>query len=242
MPTIDPEALSASLRRLSGVQDEALEQALDQTVKACVDLFDVTGSGLMIADEQNTLRYVVASDGPGRQLEIIQTETGQGPCVDTFVYNTVVTTPDLATDERWPADKDAVARLPVRAMLGVPVRLGGIVVGSLDVYRDRPGHWDDTEIAALARYSDVLEATMHAALTAHSAGEVAKQLQYALEYRVVIERGVGYLMARDRVDAVAAFDLLRRAARNQRCKIGDVAQQLLDTGSLGPPRAVSRPR
>ncbi len=49
---------------------------------------------------------------------------------------------------------------------------------------------------------------------------------------MVIERGVGYLMARDRVDAVRAFDRLRRAARTNRHKIGDVAQHLLDTGSL----------
>jgi hypothetical protein len=29
-----------------------------------VDLFGVPGSGIMLADEQNVLRYVAASDGP----------------------------------------------------------------------------------------------------------------------------------------------------------------------------------
>jgi AmiR/NasT family two-component response regulator len=48
----------------------------------------------------------------------------------------------------------------------------------------------------------------------------------------VIERGVGYLMARDRVDAVVAFNRLRRAARSTQSKIGDVATQLLETGRL----------
>lgn len=232
MPEIDPETLGASLRRLSGVRDQGLEQALRETVTACVDLFDVTGSGLMVADEQNTLRYVAASDGPGKQLEEIQSETGQGPCVDTFVYDRVVATEDLAVDERWPADRPAVEELGVRAMLGVPVRLGGIVVGSLDVYRDEPGVWDDTEIAALQRYADVIEATMHAALRAHGADELASQLQYALDYRVVIERAVGFLMGRDGVGAVAAFDVLRRAARHDRRRIADVAQQLLETGRM----------
>ena len=36
-----------------------------------------------------------------------------------------------------------------------------------------------------------------AAVAAQNAGELAAQLQYALDYRVIIERGVGYLMARD---------------------------------------------
>ena len=61
---------------------------------------------------------------------------------------------------------------------------------------------------------------------------LAGQLQYALDYRVVIERGVGYLMARDDVDAVTAFNRLRRAARNTQSKIGEVAIQLLETGRL----------
>lgn len=234
MPVIDPDTLSASLRRLSAVGDQDLEKSLEQVVDACVDVFGVTGSGLMVADDRNTLRYVVASDGPGRRLELVQIESGQGPCVDTFVHGEVVTTEDLPADDRWPADKEAVAGLGVRAMLGVPVRLGGVVVGSLDVYRDEPGRWDDTEIAALSRYGEVVGATMHAALRAHSAGELAEQLQYALDHRVVIERGVGFLMAREGVDAVEAFDLLRRAARGSRTKIADAAQRLLESGSLRP--------
>jgi hypothetical protein len=62
-------------------------------------------------------------------------------------------------------------------------------------------------------------------VAAHNAGELAAQLQYALDYRVIIERGVGYLMARDQVDAMTAFDRLRRAARDTQTKIGDVAQR-----------------
>ena len=71
-----------------------------------------------------------------------------------------------------------------------------------------------------------------AALRAHTAGELAAQLQYALDYRVTIERGVGYLMARDGVDVLTAFNRLRRAARGSRRKIGDVAEELLTTGEL----------
>ena len=73
---------------------------------------------------------------------------------------------------------------------------------------------------------------METAVAADRAGELAEQLNYALDYRVPIERGVGYLMARDNVDHAEAFSRLRRAARNSRRKIGDVAEQLLQTGQL----------
>jgi hypothetical protein len=117
-------------------------------------------------------------------------------------------------------------------VLGVPVRLGGVTVGSLDVYRDHPHTWDASERSALVRYSAVLETILRTLLAAHRSDELARQLQYALDYRVVIERAVGYLMAARHTDAVTAFDLLRRAARNRRRKVADLAQELLDGGSL----------
>lgn len=233
MVEIDSEVLSASLRRLSRQAEETdTEKVLQSAVEACVDLFNVTGSGLMLVDEQNTMRYVAASDGPGRLLEKLQADTGQGPCVQAFVDGQLVTTEDLATEPRWPRVSPVMARHGVRAALGAPVHLGGVPVGSLDVYQDTAYDWSPSEERALQRYSDVVAQILSAALSAQRAGELAAQLQYALDYRVVIERGVGYLMATQRVGAVEAFDLIRRTARSSRRKVGDVAKEVLATGSL----------
>jgi transcriptional regulator with GAF, ATPase, and Fis domain len=231
--TIDAEALTASLRRLAGkAGDSGVIDALHELTQACVDLFGVTGSGIMIADQQNVTRYVAASDGRGRFLEQAEAQTGQGVCMSAFVDNTVVHSRDLAHDSRWPELAAALSGRGIRAVLGVPVRLGAIPVGTLDVFRDHPHEWGDGESRALVRYSDVVETTLTAALQAHTAGELAGQLQYALDYRVIIERAVGFLMATHRIDAVAAFNQLRRVARSNRMKIGQVAEQLLETGQL----------
>ncbi len=232
MVNVDPEKLAASLRKIGYADDQDISAALNEIVAACVQLFGVSGAGLMVADQQNSLRYAAASDGPGRVLEEVQSETGQGPCVDTFVNGEIVTTDDLATETRWPASRGTLLEQGVRSVLGVPIRLGGVTVGSLNVYIDRKHHWDESERAALSRYGEVLETTLNAALKARHASELADQLQYALDFRAVIERTVGYLMAEHRVDAVTAFNLLRRAARNQRRKVADVAQHVLDTGTL----------
>jgi len=235
MMTIDPDALTASLRRLASQRDaeDSVLSTLQQVTEACVDLFKVTGSGIMVADEQNIISYVAASDGPGRILETVESDTGQGPCTEAFVTNRLVASQDLAAEtSRWPELAAAVSPHHVRAIIGVPVRLGAIPVGTLDVYLDRPHEWDDSECAALTRYSDVVETALTAALRAHTSGELAGQLQYALDYRVIIERAVGYLMAQHHIDDVTAFNRLRRAARNQRTKIGQVAEHLLAAGEL----------
>ncbi len=235
---VDTEELSVSLRRLAAGEaaGAGVVAALNEVAHACVDVFRVSGSGIMIADEQNITHYVTASDGAGRSLEELESETGQGPCTKAFVDNEVVDSPDVTRDSRWPTLARAMTGRGVHAVIGVPVRMGGVPVGTLDAYLDRPHDWDDSERRAIARYSDVVATTLTASLRAHTAGELAGQLQYALDYRVVIERAVGYLMAQSDIDSVTAFNRLRRVARGRRTKVGAVAEELLTAGRLPPAR------
>jgi GAF domain-containing protein len=233
--SIDEAALAESLRRLSQPREDdgTLISALHVVVAACVDLFGVDGAGVLIADEQDLLVYAAASDGPGRLLEQTEAEAGEGPCTEAFVQGRVVTSRDVTAEaDRWPTLASAMADQPVRAVLGTPVLLGGVPVGTLDVYKSQAHDWDESEKAAIVRYAEIISTTLGAALQAHTAGQLARQLQYALDYRVVIERAVGYLMAKESLDAVGAFNALRTAARSRRTKIGVVSEHVLSTGAL----------
>jgi GAF domain-containing protein len=236
--SIDANALSASLAALrSSLQSNGeLSDALQHVTDAAVRLFRVDGAGMMLVDEGQVLRYVAATDRPGRTLETAQAEFGHGPCVDSVVYGQVVTTRDVRTDQRWPR---LVERLHpnVRAVLGVPLFLAGGPVGSLNAYRSEPYDWDDSERDALQAFAELLERQVDAALRGHQQGQVIDQLQHALDTRVRIERAVGFLMGRDDIDAVAAFDQLRREARSRRVKVTVVADELLDAARRGSPPA-----
>ena len=109
---IDGAALAESLRALatSGQGDDGIVAALEQVLDACVGLFGVDGAGILIADEQNVLRYVAATDGPGRLLEQTEAEAGQGPCTEAFVSGTVITSTDVTAEaDRWPVLASAMA-------------------------------------------------------------------------------------------------------------------------------------
>src|SRR5919112_4033199 len=54
---IDPAALAASMRRLREPPSQVLKKSLDYLVTACVELFGVGGSGLMLADGGGDLRH-----------------------------------------------------------------------------------------------------------------------------------------------------------------------------------------
>ena len=236
---VDPDALAKSIERLEAAIDpsgDGLEAGLRQVVQAADALFRVSGTGLMFVDPGNVLRYVVASDEPGKVLESAQEDVGEGPCVDALVYDRVVATEDVEVDPRWPRLTPLVVPRGVRAVLGAPVRLGGGPVGTLDAYVDAPHRWDDSEVEAIRAFGEVVENLVAAAVSARRRSVVVDQLRHALDNRVAVDRAVGVLMEREGLDAVAAFNRLRRAARNARRPVGEVARRLLEGGPLEPGR------
>jgi len=233
MANIDEEALRSSLERMREAASEAdVVSVLKRTVHSVHGVFGYGGAGIMFLTESGYLSYIAASDDTARELEEAQAETGQGPCYESYVYAREVVSNDLHADERWPR---LSPKLParVRAVAGIPLLLGGGPVGTLNVYSAEPVEWDTSQVNALIAYGGLVAEVLATAVAAQQHGIVAGQLQYALDYRVVIERAVGYLMGAHRLDAVTAFDLLRRRARDSRRRVADVATDILG-GTTGP--------
>ncbi|MFC6881394.1 MULTISPECIES: GAF and ANTAR domain-containing protein [Actinomadura] len=225
---IDTAALDASLDRLRKSPHETdVARALRRIVDSVHELLGYDGAGIMLIDEHERLLYVAASNEAGRSLEQAQANAEQGPCHDTYVQGRMVSTKDVRADARWP-QLAAVLDERVRAVAGAPILLGGSPVGTLNVFRSEPGEWDDADVAALRAYADLAGELVTAALSSQEHSVTAAQLQYALDYRVVIERAIGYLMATHRIDAVSAFNRLRRQARDSRRRVADLAAEILD--------------
>ena len=212
---IEPEALSRS----------AVADALTAIVGSLQHTFEGSGAGLMLLDEAQALRYASATDERAAKLESIQTELGYGPCVDSLVRDEVVNTTDLSTDDRWPGLSERTTEIGVCAVLGVPVHVGTIAIGSLNVYLDGVHEWDESEVAAIARFRHVIEHVLALAMLTREQEELVSQLTHALAHRVTIERAIGVLMGRHGVDAVTAFDSMRRQARDERRKVAELAEQ-----------------
>jgi GAF domain-containing protein len=226
---IDPTALANSIARLErDTPNVALEEALERICMAAASVFEVTGTGLMFIDEGEVLRFVASSDEPGRIIEKAEEQHNAGPCVSTFVVDRPVPVTDLAIDERWPELQPIAQEFGVRAMLGVPVRLAGGPVGSLNAYCNYAHAWDESQVEAMQAYAQVVSAVVASAVMQQRQSRVVDQLQYALDHRVVIERAIGLLMGQFGIDAMEAFGRLRLASRNSRRKVGEIAAELLD--------------
>ena len=234
--SVDPDAVARSVAdlRADDLGNGELRAALNAVVEASATVFGADGAGVMLIDDQQALHYVGATDGRAAALEAAQEETGEGPCIDSLVNDTLVSTSDLIDDERWPRLRQQIGSLGVRAILGAPLRLGMGAIGSLNVYRFEPWAWEDADIAGVEAYAQVVEELLGSAILARQRHTIVDQLSRALEHRVVIERAVGVLMATEGLDAVRAFDGLRRAARSRRVRVSDLAEQILAGRRFSP--------
>lgn len=94
---------------------------------------------------------VCATDERATLVESLQTTLGVGPCVDAVTSGIAVLVPDVrepaAGDaERWPGFLSAVDHAGVRAVFAVPLRIGAIRVGALDLHRTEPGPLAEPEL------------------------------------------------------------------------------------------------
>lgn len=228
---VDQEAFARSMRavRKLDATTEGLVVALQHLTDATKDLFGVDGAGLMLLDEDGVLRWVSVSDETGLALEQAQQELGEGPCVAALEAEAVVSTTDLAVEERWPRLTRALSEHKVRGILSIPVRLRSAIVGTLNVLANGPRDWDGEDYDAVAAYAGVVGHLLDTAMEAQR----ADQLEHALSARILVEQAKGVLIEREGLTPGEAWARVRATARAERRRVSEVAQEII--ASATPP-------
>jgi GAF domain-containing protein len=180
----------------------------------------------MLVDAEGALRWASASDQTAQSVEDGQERLAQGPCAVAFSQRLPAAIRNLQLEPDWQEFTQVLVSQGISAALSVPVELDGGVIGTLDIYARNPRDWDPSEVAALQAYAGLMGSLLMAAVTAQVKGRLADQLQAALEHRWLIEQAKGVIMGREEVDAQAAFERLRRAARSSTRRLADVAREV----------------
>ncbi|MFL6222342.1 MAG: GAF and ANTAR domain-containing protein [Actinomycetes bacterium] len=234
---IDPTDLAKSIGDLGGLDPErGLARTLQQVTDGAKQLFRADAAGLMLIDAEGQLRWASASDQTAQTVENEQERLAQGPCAVAFSQRLPAAIRNIKLEPDWQEFAQVLVSEGICAALSVPVELDGGVIGTLDIYARAPRDWDPSEVAALQAYAGLMASLLSAATTAQVKGRLADQLQAALEHRWLIEQAKGVIMGREQVDAQAAFEWLRGAARSSTRRLADVAKDV--TG--GQPLSANR--
>jgi PAS domain S-box-containing protein len=214
-----------------------LAATLHEVVDATAQVVGADGSGLMMADAGGALRWVTATSEAEQAFERAQRDLDEGPCIDAFHRSEVVRSSDLRADPRWPRLAPAVAGNQIRGVLSSPVLHDGKVLGTCNAVTHDPRGWTDADVAAIVAFAVVIGRLLASSIEARHQGDLATQLQTALESRVLIEQAKGVLMEREGLSAQAAFERLRRQARARSMKLDALARDII----AGRRTAWSRP-
>ncbi len=224
---IDPTDLAKSIGALDSLDPErGLAPTLQQIADSAKQLFGADGAGLMLVDAEGELRWASASDQSAQTVEDGQERLAQGPCAVAFSQRLPAAIGDIRTEPGWAEFTQVLLGQGICAALSVPVELDGGVIGTLDIYAAEPRDWGPSEVAALQAYAGLVASLLSVAVTAQVKGQLADQLQAALEHRWLIEQAKGVVMGREQVDAQTAFERLRGAARSSTRRLADVAREV----------------
>jgi GAF domain-containing protein len=211
-----------------------LDEALRRIVQATHELFAVDGAGMMLIDPDQLLRNVADSDRRVDHLEELQIEHGEGPCIDAFEEKQLVHAADLGAEARWPRFSPAAVDRGLRAVLASPIPYNQMAIGVVAVFSAKVRPWSPEGELALIAFTDLAALTIANTMQSEQRGELAEQLQRALDARVVIEQAKGALCARDGISPKQAFERIRRQARAERRRVVDVAAEIMATATRQP--------
>jgi transcriptional regulator with GAF, ATPase, and Fis domain len=209
------------------VTDFDVTELLHTLVSRCVDLFDVDAAGLLLADERGRLRILASSNEQTRMLELFEVQSEEGPCSDAFRLGETVIEEDLELTDRWPGFRNEALSAGFRSAIAMPMSLRDRVIGAVNLFRTRPGVLDQDELSSCRALADVATIALIQEQAIREARDLAEQLQYALNSRVIIEQAKGVLAGSANIDVGAAFTVLRNYARSQNMFLVDVARDVV---------------
>jgi GAF domain-containing protein len=160
-------------------------------------------------------------------FDVLQDETGEGPCLDAIWQQETVRVNDLASDPRWPVLGPRAAERGVHSMLCLQLFVHRDTLGALDLLgRARSAFTDESEHVALLLAS-------HAAIAAADAQHL-ENVTSALMNRDIIGQAKGILMERFKITSDQAFAVLAKVSQDTNRKVSAVAEDLARTGMWTP--------
>ncbi|WP_410656882.1 GAF and ANTAR domain-containing protein [Amycolatopsis sp. lyj-112] len=205
----DPLQRFRDLLAAEGDSDQG--QRISRICALCVSELAVSGAGATVLSAvrngvatEHRRGLVHASNPVSAGLEDLQFTVGEGPCLDAFATGGPILVPDLAgARTRWPAFGPAAADLGVAAVFSFPLQIGVVMLGSLDLYRDRLGPLSRREVTDALILADLATQAVIDQLDGHTTDD----LSWLADSHVEVNQAVG--MVRIQLGATTDAALLR---------------------------------
>jgi transcriptional regulator with GAF, ATPase, and Fis domain len=211
------------VQTLQEQQDADIDTVLGELTQSALSA--VPGAqyaGITVASRNGKVRTAAATDRYAVLLDEIQQRHEQGPCLSAAWAHHVIRIDDMQLETRWPAYCRDALETPIRSVMSFQLFADHNEMGALNFYAEQPHAFDD-EAAELG-----LILATHTAL-AWNMVRRDEQFRSALASRDIIGQAKGMIMERFNIDAVQAFELLKRLSQSSNTQVAVVARRLVES-------------
>lgn len=170
---------------------------------------------------------VASSDARARNLDELQNSIGHGPCLTALRTESMVHVPDLDADVRWPKYNQAARQMGVGSILAVPMPLQAPAQAVINLYSPNTDGFPQYGIDAAIGLTGIAAKALDLALNIAQLRDARDDLAAALKSRTVIDTAIGAIMAQNRCNRDAAFQILVKASSYRNIKLKEVAAMII---------------
>ncbi len=167
----------------------------------------------------------------GRQLEDLQFNLAEGPCVEASTWFRPSLEPDLAGVaglRRWPAYAPAASLLGARAVFAIPLQVGAAQLGVMDLYRDEPGSLSDSAMRDAYVFADVALGMLMESRDPDNEALFEASMDELVAPRLVVYQAQGMVTVDMSVGLEEALLRMRAHAYAVGQSLDELAQQIVD--------------
>jgi hypothetical protein len=170
-----------------------------------------------------------STDDISQLIEELQYTLGEGPCVDAYQQDLVVTEADLAdpVTRRWPAFTPPAVQAGARAVFGFPLRVGTVRLGALNLYRDRPGPLNGDQYADALVVADVAARWVLDTQAGAPRDAVAEELDAGADFHFAVHNAAGMVSVQEGISVTKALIRLRAFAFSNDRLLDAVAEDVV---------------
>jgi GAF domain-containing protein len=212
--------------------DSPADTAADIALKLCdpfLKMLSMTGGSITVLGRAEHPSTICTSDDVAARVEELQFELGEGPHWEALRTGETVSVADVATDSftRWPVFGPAVADTSARALFSIPLTLGAVTIGVVDLYRSTPGALAPLEYELARQLAGSAAAPALRTAVRSADKEEAHALREVPEMRREVHQATGMLLVQLETTATDAFMRLRAHAFSSGRPVGDIAHDVV---------------
>jgi transcriptional regulator with GAF, ATPase, and Fis domain len=209
------------------VQSHHVTDVLVHLLQETASALGAQAAGLLVYNGTGELELLASTSHSATELEIYQTQSREGPCIDSLrLLHPVLVAGERDMTTRWPGAGPRIVAAGFRTVHAGPLRWHSRALGGLNVFFSDPVHLDAEQQAFAQAFADV--ATLALVQTQEpSDRELAAHIHAALEARTLVEHAKGVLVETRDLDPATAYSTLLRMASTEGLPLTELARNLI---------------